>query len=576
MYIESVPNRSSPPTILLRESYRENGIVMKRTIANISSWKQEKIAAFRAVLSGETRFGDAASFEIIRSLPHGAVAAVLSTIKRLGLPSLLTVKSSRKRSLITALIASRILSPQSKLATYRELSHLTAATTLSQELDLTGVHEYELYKVLDFLLKRQPAIEACLARKHLTGGTLVLYDLTSVYFEGKNCPLARIGHSRDGKKGTLQIMVGLLTNREGIPISTEVFEGNAADPTTLSAQIEKVRQTFGITEVIFVGDRGTITAARIKDDMTDIPGLSFITALRSAEIKSLVREESVQLSLFEESDLVEITSNSYPGQRLVCCRNPLLVKERSNKREALLTATEKELARIVAATERESRPLKGKDRIGIRVGRVINKYKMAKHLILHITETAFSYERDEPRIKEESLLDGIYVIRTNVGKEVMDSSEAVAAYKTLSGVERAFRTMKTIDLHIRPIHHRLADRVRAHVFLCMLAYYVEWHMRKLLASMLFEDEEKEETAKQRSSVVAKAVRSEKARKKDCMKKTEDGLPVHSFHTLLCDLSTITRNTVRAGKNGSLVFDRVTHPTLLQQKALDLLQVSSYM
>ncbi len=576
MYIESVPNRSSPPAILLRESYRKQGIVKKRTIANISTWKKTKIAALRAVLSGETRVGDAASFEIIRSLPHGAVAAVLGTIKRLGLGSLLTVKSCRKRDLVTALIASRILSAQSKLATYRELSLGTATTTLSQELHLTDIHDPELYSAMDWLLKRQPVIETRLAKMHLVGGTMVLYDLTSVYFEGKHCPLTHIGYSRDGKKGTLQIMVGLLTSKEGIPVATEVFSGNVSDSTTLAAQIEKVRIRFGISEVIFVGDRGTITTARITEDMTNIPGLSFVTALRSAEIKSLVREGSIQLSLFDEKDLVEIESPSYPGTRLICCRNPFLAKERATKREALLAATEKELAKIATATKRDSRPLVGKDTIGIRVGRVINKYKMAKHFSLHITETTFSYQRNEQRIKEEQLLDGIYVIRTTVEKTVMDASSAVATYKMLSNVERAFRTMKTIDLHIRPVHHHLEDRVRAHVFLCMLAYYVEWHMKKLLAPMLFEDEQKEETANQRSSMVAKAVRSDKAKKKDRTKKTEDGLSVHSFRTLLADLSTITRNTVRAGKDGSLVFDRITHPTPLQQKALDLLQVSSYL
>lgn len=575
MYIETVPNRHSPPCILLRKSYREKGKVLKKTIANISTWEKNKIEALRLVLSGETRVGSS-SFEIIRSLPHGSVAAVLGTIKRLELPSLLASKSSRKRNLALSLIANRILSPSSKLATARSLQVQSAATTLSRELALHDILDYELYDAMDWLFKRKGDIEKRLADKHLTDGSLVLYDLTSVYFEGNKCPLTRIAYSRDGKRGTPQIMVGLLTNKEGVPVSTEVFEGNVLDHQTLCGQIEKVRQRFRIQNVIFVGDRGTITAKRIEEDMQGIPSLSFITALRSTQISTLMKEKSLQLSLFDASDLAEIQSPSYPGERLICCRNPFLASERASKRKELIQATEKELAKIAFSVKRSIRPLKGKAAIGIRVGKVINKYKMAKHFLLMIEETNFSYQRNEVSIQQESLLDGIYVIRTNVDDELMNAKDAVTTYKGLSKVERAFRCMKNSDLHIRPVYHHLANRVKSHVFLCMLAYYVEWHMRRLLAPLLFEDEEKEEAQQARVSVVAKAVRSEKAKRKDAVKTTLDGFPVHSFQTLLSDLSTLTRNTIKPKQDSLLTFEQVALPTLLQKRALDLLHVSSYL
>lgn len=575
MYIETVPNRKSPPCVLLRESYREKGIVKKKTIANISTWEKNKIEALRLVLSGETRVGSS-SFEIIRSLPHGAVTAVLGTIKRLGLPSFLASKPSRRRNIALSMIASRILSPSSKLATARELNSQTATNTLSAELDLHDVLDYELYDAMDWLFKRKSNIEKRLALRHLTEGSLILYDLTSVYFEGNKCPLARIGYSRDGKHGKAQIMIGLLTNKDGVPVSTEVFEGNALDHQTLVFQINKVRERFGIENIIFVGDRGTITAKRIEENMQGIAGLSFVTALRSTEISQLITEGSLQMSLFDTTDLAEIQSTLYPSERLICCRNPFLAKERTGKREELLKATEKELEKIALSAKRKIRPLKGKAAIGIRVGKVVNKYKMAKHLFLTITDTAFSYQRNEVSIQQESLLDGIYVIRTTVGRETMEASGAVAIYKGLSKVERAFRCLKTIDLHVRPVYHHLADRVKSHVFICMLAYYVEWHMRNQLAPLLFVDEEKEETRKTQLSVVAKAVRSEKAKRKDAARITSDGLPVHSFRTLLSDISTLTRNTIQPKQNGSLTFEQVTRPTALQKKAFDLLQVSSYL
>lgn len=575
MYIETVPNRKSPPCILLRESYREKGVVMKRTVANISTWEKNKIEALRLVLSGETRVGSS-SFEIIRSLPHGAVTAVLGTIKRLELPSILASKPSRRRDIALSMVASRILSPSSKLATARELNPQTATSTLSAELDLHNVLDYELYEAMDWLFKRKGDIEKRLAARHLAEGSLILYDLTSVYFEGNKCPLTRIGYSRDGKRGTPQIMIGLLTNKDGIPVSTEVFEGNVLDHQTLCAQINKVREHFAIENIIFVGDRGTITAKRIEENIQKVPCLSFITALRASEISELIAEGSLQMSLFDTSDLAEIQSPAYPRERLICCRNPFLAMERESKREELLKATEKELEKIAAATKRKVRALKGKAAIGIRVGKVINKYKMAKHLFLTIQDSALSYQRNEISIQQESLLDGIYVIRTTVDRETMEAPETVAIYKRLSKVERAFRCMKTIDLHIRPVYHHLADRVKSHVFLCMLAYYVEWHMKNQLGPILLEDEEKEETRKAQVSVVAKAVRSEKAKRKDSARITSEGLPIHSFRTLLSDLSTLTRNTIQPKQDGSLTFEQVAQPTPLQKKALDLLYVSSYL
>lgn len=400
MYIETVPNRKSPPCILLRESFREHGVVKKKTIANISTWEKNKIAALRLVLSGETRVGSS-SFDIVRSLPHGSVTAVLGTIKQLELPLVIAKKSSRNRDIILSLIASRILSPESKLATTRSLNSQTATNTLFEELRLENVRDYELYLAMDHLLRRKPSIEKRLAKKHLTDGSLILYDLTSVYFEGTNCPLTRIGYSRDGKKGTPQIMVGLLTNKEGIPISSEVFEGNVLDHTTLDGEIKKVRMRFAITNIIFVGDRGTITAKRIEEDIQGQDGLSFITALRSTEISILIKEGAIQMSLFDHTDLAEIQSHSYPSERLICCRNPFLAQERTQKREKLLRATEKELQKIAYATKRKTRPLKGKAAIGVRVGKVINKYKMAKHMAVTIENASFSYQRNDASIIQE-------------------------------------------------------------------------------------------------------------------------------------------------------------------------------
>jgi len=574
MYIDYVPNKKLFRAIYLRESRRDGKKVIKKTISNITHWEPKKISALRLVLNGETRIGTE-SFKIIRSLPHGNVTAVLGTMKRLNFSSLLSLLP-KKRNLILALIADRIITHQSKYATAKALNPQTAKSTLFQELKLSIVTTYDLYAAMDSLLKKKTVIEKQLAKKHLKDNALVLYDLTSVYFEGTKCLLTRVGHSKEGKKGTLQIMVGLLTNKEGIPIATEVFEGNVLDHTTLVAQVQKVSDTFGITKLIIVGDRGTIISKRIEE-LKKIEGLAFLTALKSREIQALIIEGSLKLSVFDETDLAEIQSPLYPNERLVCCRNLFLAKERYEKREALLQATGEELKKIGIATRSKKRSLKGKANIGLRVGKVIGKYKMGKHFDLTIKSTEFSYQRDEASIQREQLLDGVYIIRTPLSKEDASSSEVVTIYKGLAVVERAFRCMKTTDLQIRPVCHHLSGRVKAHVFLCMLAYYVEWHMRQLLAPLLFEDEDKEEAQKARISVVAKAVRSDKAKRKDAKKVTDDGFPVQSYQSLLLDLGTLTRNTVAPKLDDeSLTFEQNTEPTVLQKKALDLLQVSVYL
>jgi len=419
------------------------------------------------------------------------------------------------------------------------------------------------------LLERQVAIENKLAQRHMAEGTLMLYDVSSSYFEGRSCPLAQLGHNRDGKKGKLQIVFGLLCNPEGCPVAVEVFEGSRGDPKTLSSQIQKVRERFGLKRVVFVGDRGLLTSRRITEELKPVEGLDWITALRAPTIRSLVEQGVIQPSLFDETDLAEVNSPDYPGERLIVCRNPFLAQERRRKREQLLQATERELAKVVQTTQRDKRRLKGADKIGLRVGRVLNRYKVGKHFRVEISEESFWYERDQHKIAQEAELDGIYVIRTSVPETLLDAEQTVRAYKGLSVVERAFRSMKTVDLKVRPIHHRLADRVRSHVFLCVLAYYVEWHMRQALAPMLFDDDDKAEGEALRESVVAPAQRSLKAQTKALSKRTEDGLPVHSFQSLLKDLATITRNKVMVvGEN----FEQMTTPTPVQQRAFDLLQI----
>ncbi len=571
MYVEAVPNRNSPPAVLLRESYRQDGKVKKRTIANLSGWSSDKVAALRRLLRDEPLVGVDEAFEVLRSRPHGHVAAVLGTLRRCGLRRILHTRPSRERDLIVAMIVSRIIEPRSKLATMRGLRNETLTSSLGECLGLEYVSEDEMYGALDWLLERQPNIERQLAKKHLVDGSLVLYDLTSTYFEGRTCELARFGYSRDGKRGKLQIVFGLLCDREGRPIAVEVFEGNTADPATLATQIAKLRDRFGLQRIVLVGDRGMITEARIREELEPVEGLDWITCLRSPQIRALLEGGALQLSLFDQRDLAEITHPDYPGERLVACLNPLLRAERERKRQALLEAAEKKLAAVAEAVRRSRRPLRGQDEIGIRVGRVLAKTKVGKHFSYTITEASFEYARDEQKIRAEAALDGLYVVRTSLTADVLDAEQAVETYKGLSVVERSFRRMKTVDLEVRPIHHRLPDRVRAHVLLCMLAYYVEWHMRRALRPVLFDDDDPEGARARRASVVAKAQRSDSALKKAASKRTEDDMPVHSFRTLLSDLATIARHKVSSEATG-MVFDRVTRPTPVQQRALDLLGV----
>jgi len=573
MYIESVPNRNSPPCILLRESYRQGKKVRKRTLANLTQWPTEVVAGLRALIKGGTVSLDGDGFEIERSLPHGHVAAVLGVLRGLKLHKILAPRRCRQRDLVVAMIIARIIDPRSKLATARGLGDETAFTSLGEVLGLGKLDENDLYAAMDWLLARQERIEAALAERHLHDGTLVLYDLSSSYFEGKTCPLAKLGYSRDGKKGTLQIVYGLLCDVEGRPIAIEVFEGNTGDPTTLAAQVSKIRERFGLSRVVLVGDRGMITEARIREDLDGVEGLNWITALRGPAIRGLVETGHLQPSLFDQTDMAEITSPDYPDQRLIVCRNPLLAEQRRHKRQELLEATERELAKIVKAVTRTNKQLRGADKIGLRVGRVINRYKVAKHFAVHIGDDSLAYERKADKIAEEAALDGFYVIRTDVPAAALDAERTVRAYKGLSKVERAFRRMKTVDLQIRPIHHRTADRVRAHVLLCMLAYYVEWHMRQRLTPVLFDDEDPAAGKALQASPVAPAKRSPAAMRKAAAKRTADHAPVHSFRTLLADLATITKNHIKPCVPGAESFEKITRPTPNQQRILDLLSLS---
>lgn len=578
MFIESVRNRNSPPCILLRETFRKDGKVHHRTLANLSKWPKEILEGFRALLkaqrnsSASATFSTGDSFKITRSLPHGHVDAVLSTMRKLGIPHLLGSKSSSQRNLCMAMIAARILFPGSKLATSRAMGTDSLNSTLAQECGIQeDPHENDLYAAMDWLLPRQKRIEKALAARHLDEGSLVLYDLSSSYFEGTKCPLAKRGHSRDGKKGKLQIEYGLLCNKQGIPVAIEVFEGNTADPMTLGSQIQKLRKRFGLRRIVLVGDRGMITQARIDEELREVEGLDWITALRSSQIAALVRDGKIEESLFDKKNLAEIQSPDFPEERLIVCRNPLLALSRAHKREELLQATEKNLQVIRDAVHRSKGPLRGKDAIGVRVGRIINKHKMAKHFSLTITDTSFDFARREKAIAAEALLDGIYVVRTSSKEEGLEAATIVEHYKSLSRVENAFRSLKTVDLKVRPIYHRHADRVRAHVLLCMLAYYVEWHMRSVLKPVLFDDEES--AAPRPDPVVAKKV-SASTKAKARKKKTSEGLPVHSFQSLLADLATITRNTLIADMPDSPSWTQDVAPTPLQKKTFNLLSTLS--
>jgi len=570
MYIESVPNRDSPPAILLRESYREGGKVRKRTLLNLSDWPPERIAGFKTLLKGGTVIpNEKEAITIVRSLPHGHVAAALGAARKIGLDRLIGPDGNRCRDLVLALVVSRVLDPSSKLATARALSPDTAASSLGAELGLKAVDEEELYRALDWLAARKEAIETALARRHLSGGTLVLYDVTSSYMEGRCCPLAQFGYNRDGKKGKLQIVYGLLCAPDGCPVAVEVFGGATGDPATLASQVAKLKQRFGLDHVVLVGDRGMITEARIAEDIKPA-GLDWITALRAPAIHGLIEGGAFQMSLFDDRDMAAITSPDFPGERLILCRNHALAAERSRKREDLLRATERDLAAIAAAVRRKRAPLRGKAEIGLAVGAVIDRRKMAKHFALTITDASFAFARRSVEIAAEAALDGLYVVRTSLPAAALDDAATVRSYKSLSLVERAIRSIKTVDLHVRPVYHWLPERVRAHVFLCMLGYYLEWHMRQRLAPMLYDDDDKEAADALRKSVVAKAERSPAAVAKQTTGRTPDGLPVHSFQTLIADLATLTKNTIEIATAPGTPFTITARPTPIQKKALDLL------
>jgi transposase len=576
MYVEVIPNRSSPPATLLRESYRDGDRIRKRTLANLSSWPAAKIAALRRVLRNETVAPmDPQRLRVVRSFPHGHVAAALGLLRKLRLDRILSQggrQPARQVALTTAMIVARLIDPASKLATARGLDGETATCSLSEVLELGRVDEQELYAALDWLVEQQERIEQALARRHLREGTLVLYDVTSTYFEGRTCPLAKLGFNRDGKRGKPQIVFGLLCTAEGCPVAVEVFEGNVADPTTLASQISKLKQRFKLERVVLIGDRGMITKARIEETVKPA-GLNFITALRAPQIASLAAQGMIQLSLFDERDLAEITAPDYPGERLIVCRNPLLAEERARKRRELLDATEQALLKIQARARRQKRPLRGKDKIALALGALVNQYKMAKHFELTITDTDLTFARKPEEIAAETALDGIYVVRTDLEPKHLDAAATVAAYKGLANVERAFRSLKTVDLEVRPVHHRLAHRLRAHVLLCMLAYHLEWHMRQALRPILFDDHDKPDADAARSSIVAKAARSHAAERKAATKRTDDGLTVHSFRSLLADLATLTRNIMAMVPDIDSTFVLYADPTPLQQHALQLLDVA---
>jgi hypothetical protein len=570
MYVAIVPNRGSPPAILLRESYRDGGKVKNRTLKNLSDWPAERIALLRAVLRGDALVPAGEGLEIERALPHGHVLAALGTARRIGLDRLLPRGRERRRQLALALIVARVLEPAAKLATARALDATTASHSLGVTLDLDRVTAKEVYAALDWLGQAQPAIERALARRHLADGTLVLYDVTSSYLEGRCCALARFGYSRDRRRDRLQIVIGLLCAADGCPIAIEVFDGNVADPATLASQIAKLKQRFGLKRVVLVGDRGLITSARIEEELKPA-GFDWITALRAPAIQALAAEDGpLQPDLFDQRDLAEIESPDYPGERLIVCRNPLLAADRARKRSELLDATERALERIQARVRRTRQPLRGAAAIGQAVGAVLGRRKVAKHFEITIGDDDLAFERDRAAIAKEAALDGFYVLRTSVPADSLDAAATVRAYKSLGQVERAFRSLKTVDLEIRPLFHWAAPRVRAHVFLCLLAYHLEWHLRRALAPLLFDDHDPASAAAARPSPVAKAAPSPAARRKARTQRTDDGLAVHSFRSLLADLATLTRNTVRFGRDHTTTL--LATPTEIQRRAFQLLDV----
>lgn len=564
MHIEIIPNRTSPPAILLRETFREDGKVKKRTLANLSDLPMDQVEAIRRVLKGERLVPPESVFEIVRSVHHGHVEAVLAAMQRLGLESLLASRPSRERTLAMALIAVRVLAPQSKLATTRWWH----TTSLPQQLGVADATEADLYAAMDWLLAHQDTIEAKLAKRHLRNDGMALYDLSSSYVEGRCCPLAARGHNRDGKVGKLQINYGLLTDGDGRPVAVSVLPGNAGDAPTFMPQVEMIRERFGIERIVIAGDRGMLTSTQVKE-LRKLDGIDWVGALRPEGIQKLLSAGKIQMELFDERNLFEVSHPDFPDERLIVCRNPDLARMRAHKRKDLLAATRAELERLQAMVAVGK--LKGKDKIGLRIGRVVNKHKVAKHFTLDIRDDAFDLAINEATVTEEARMDGLYVVRTSVPAKRMSADDAVRSYKSLGKVERAFRSMKTLDLHVRPIHHHLEDRVRAHIFLCMLAYYVQWHMAEAWRPLLFADED--QAAKATRDPVAPAQRSKAAKAKVASRETCDGAPVHSLRTLLSSLSTVVRNTCRrqGAPATEPTFEMNTTPTDEQRKALELIR-----
>ena len=567
MYVEIVPNRNSRPAILLREGWREGKKVCKRTLANLTDWPAPQVQALRRVLKNEPLVSPHEAFSIERSWPHGHVEAVLETIRRIGLDKLIGAKRTRQRDLVLAMLMERLITPCSKLATTR----LWHSTTLAQLLEVGDADEDELYEALDWLLKRQGRIEKRLAQRHLGQGQQVLYDVSSSYYEGHSCPLAQFGHNGDGKRGKPIVVYGMLSDTRGWPVAVQVYPGNTGDPSTVADQVKKLQKSYTQERVILVGDRGMLTHKQIEG-LKEHPGIGWISALRTEKVRKLVDEKSLQLSMFEEKNLAEIDSADFPDERLIACFNSLLAEERQRKRNELLAATEQTLEKIRSEVQRRTKTPLSAAEIGQKVGKIINRYKVGKHFELSIADGHLSFSRRTEAIDREAELDGLYVIRTSEPRESLSAEDTVRSYKNLAQVEQAFRTLKGMELRIRPIHHRGEERVRAHIFLCLLAYYVEWHMRQALSSLLFDDETLSIERKRRDPV-APAEASASARKKKIDRQTEDGLPIHSFTTLMAELGTRCRHLCRLKSDPqSPAFFQDTQPTPLQSRALELIRL----
>jgi hypothetical protein len=572
MYIDIVPNRGSPPAVLLRQGWRQGGKIHKRTVANLSGWPSQQIDALRLLLKGEHMVSARQAFSVRRSLPHGHVEAILQAMDHLGVDNLIASRPSRQRSLVLGMIVQRLIDPASKLACTRSWHN----TTLAQELQIQDAQVDELYEALDWLFARQQRIEKKLAQRHLSEGCLALYDVTSSYYEGRCCTLARRGHNRDGKKNTLSIVYGLLTDSQGRPVSVQVYPGNTGDPTTVPDQVDKLRGSFGLARVVLVGDRGMLTQTRIEQ-LRAYPQLGWISALRSSAIAKMMAAGAIDRSLFDQQDIAEITWPELPGERLVVCFNPLLAEDRRRTRAELLEATDKQLEKIAAAVaRRKGKPL-SKDEIGVKAGKVVNRYKVAKHFALTIEDGRFEWRRKEASITAEAALDGFYVVRTSESAQDLARDDVVRSYKLLGQVEQGFRTLKGLDIRVRPIFHRVENRVRAHIFLCMLAYYVEWHLRRAWSPLLFEDETLAQDRRRRDPV-RPAEASGSAQCKKHTRQTSEGLEVQSFPTLLANLATRCRNTCsvrglsdgEAASQSESTFDCLTEPTALQARAMELL------